>query len=178
MRHIIIAAVLLLAGAGGAPLAAEVVSQGPAAFDVSNRVRIAADPDAVYRALIMPNRWWSSDHSWSGDAKNMYLSAQAGGCFCELLPAVKGSVEHAHVILARPGKELRMVGSLGPLQAQAVTGVLHFALTAQDGGTEVVMRYTVSGAFEGDVAQLAPAVDAVLAQQLSGLKSFAESPAS
>ena len=160
-----------------APVHAEVVSEAPTRFETASTVQIAAPPETVWEALIKPNRWWSSDHTWSGDAKNMYLSAQAGGCFCELLPDVKGSVQHGRVVLARPGKELRLVGALGPLQAMAVSGNLHIALKPQDGGTEVVLRYIVGGAIEGDVAALAPVVDAVLAQQLAGLKRFAEAPA-
>lgn len=160
-----------------APLHAEVVSQGADRFETLSTVQIAAPPDLVWDALIKPNRWWASDHTWSGDAKNMYLSAQAGGCFCELLPDVKGSVEHGRVVLARPGKELRLAGALGPLQAMAVSGNLHIALEPRDGGTGVTMRYIVGGAIDGDVAMLAPAVDGVLAQQLAGLKRLAETPA-
>ena len=173
MRQIAAIAALLWA----APAAAEVRSQTDAGFEVVNTVQIAASPDSVYKALIAPNRWWSSEHSWSADARNMYMSAQASGCFCELLPDSKGSVEHGRVIFAQPGKALRLVGSLGPLQTMAVTGVLSFALAAKDGGTEVVMSYAVGGYIPGGAAQLAPAVDGVLAQQLGGLKTFAEVPA-
>ncbi|AHE55724.1 SRPBCC family protein [Sphingomonas sanxanigenens] len=160
-----------------APLHAEVVSQDAGRFETASTVQIAAPPEIVWEALIKPNRWWSGDHTWSGDAKNLYLSAQAGGCFCELLPDVKGSVEHGRVMLARPGSELRLFGALGPLQAMAVSGNLHIALKPRDGGTEVTLRYIVGGAIDGDVAALAPAVDGVLVQQLDGLRRFAETPA-
>ncbi|MGF7149626.1 uncharacterized protein YndB with AHSA1/START domain [Sphingomonas zeicaulis] len=167
----------VLALVGTVPLHAETVSQSPTRFETASTVQIAAPPEIVWEALIKPNRWWSSDHSWSGDAKNMYLSAQAGGCFCELLPDVKGSVEHGRVVLARPGKELRLMGALGPLQAMAVSGNLHITLKPQAGGTQVVLRYIVGGAIDGDAATLAPVVDGVLAQQLEGLKRFAEASA-
>lgn len=159
-----------------APATAGVRSATENRFEVSNSVRIAAAPEAVWRALITPGRWWSSDHTWSGDARNMSLAAEAGGCFCERLPDVGGSVEHGHVVLARPGRELRLMGNLGPLQAQAVTGNLLFVLTARDGGTDVAMTYIVAGAIEGGGAKLAPLVDGVLAAQLTGLKRLAEAP--
>lgn len=159
------------------PLRAEVASQGANRFETVDTAQVAAAPDAVWAVLIKPDRWWSSDHTWSGDARNLSMTAEAGGCFCEALPDVKGSVEHAHVVLARPGKELRLNGNLGPLQAMAVSGTLHVTLEAKGGGTRVTLRYIVGGAIEGDVARLAPVVDMVLAQQLMGLKRIAEAPA-
>lgn len=166
------AAVLLAA----APAMAGVRSATENRFEVANSVRIAAAPETVWRALVAPGRWWSSEHTWSGDARNMSLAAEAGGCFCERLPDVGGSVEHGHVILARPGRELRMMGNLGPLQAQAVIGNLLFVLTPRDGGTDVTMSYIVAGAIEGGGTKLAPLVDGVLAAQLVGLKRLAEAP--
>src|SRR3984893_5474554 len=95
---------------------------------------IAASPDKVYAALIEPARWWSSDHTFSGDANNLHLEARAGGCWCETLPN-GGSVMHSTVVYVNPGKTLRLRGALGPLQELAVTGALTWKLEPAPDGT-------------------------------------------
>lgn len=162
----------------GAGLAA-VTAQQQDGFAIEQGVDVAADPVAVYALLQQPGRWWNSDHSYSGDARNMTLEARVGGCFCEALPAKDGlpagSVEHARVIYAAPARTLRLVGSLGPLQAEAVTGTLTFTLKPQGaGGTRIAMTYVVGGYVRGGADTLASAVDMVLGQQLQGFKREAD----
>lgn len=154
---------------------AAVTAQQQSGFAIEQGVDVAADPVAVYALLQQPGRWWNSDHSYSGDARNMTLDARVGGCFCEALPAkdglFAGSVEHARVIYAVPARTLRLVGSLGPLQAEAVTGTLTFTLKPLGaGGTRVNMTYVVGGYVRGGADKLASAVDRVLGEQLLGLK--------
>ena len=84
-------------------------------FTLKIDAHIAAPPDKVYAALIEPARWWSSDHTFSGDAKNLHLEAKAGGCWCETLPR-GGSVLHLLVVYIDPGKAIRLRGALGPFQ--------------------------------------------------------------
>lgn len=158
------------------PAAAEVTSADEAGFAVAHETVIASSPEAVYAALRAPGRWWSKDHSWSGDSQNLWMDAQAGGCFCETLPGTapkaSGSVEHARIIFARPGAMLRMTGSLGPLQGEAATGTLTFALKPVDGGTAVTLTYVVGGFVRMGMAQIAPAVDGVMGEQLARLSAL------
>ncbi|WP_336967554.1 ATPase [Sphingobium aromaticiconvertens] len=176
MRYPILMLVALVWPAAGL---ATVTAQQQDGFAIEQGVDVAADSVAIYALLQQPGRWWNSDHSYSGDARNMTLDARIGGCFCEVLPAkdglFAGSVEHARVIHAAPGRTLRLVGSLGPLQAEAVTGTLTFTLKPLGaGGTRIDMTYVVGGYVRGGTGKLASAVDRVLGQQLQGLKRAAD----
>lgn len=156
---------------------AEVKSATEAGFAVSSTVEIAASPDAVYALIANPADWWLSDHTYSGDAANMTIDPRAGGCFCEAIPgrdgAPSGSIEHARVIYAQPGRLLRMSGALGPLQAEAAIGTLTFSLKPHDGVTSVTMDYAVGGYVRGGAGSLATVVDMVLGQQLQSLAAHA-----
>ncbi|KAF0112911.1 MAG: activator of HSP90 ATPase 1 family protein, partial [Hyphomonadaceae bacterium] len=72
---------------------AEVLDANAGGFALKRTYEINAPRASVYRALIHPERWWSSSHTWSGTASNLSMSARAGGCFCERL-ANGGSVQH------------------------------------------------------------------------------------
>jgi hypothetical protein len=73
------------------------------------------------------------------------------------------------VVQAYPEVALRMVGALGPLQSEPVTGVLTITLTEVDEGTQIVWEYNVGGPMRYDVETIARAVDGVMTQQLAGL---------
>jgi hypothetical protein len=110
----------------------------------------------------------------------MTIDARAGGCFCETIPAATGSpgtIEHARVIYAVPGRQLRLSGALGPLQSEGVTGTLDFTITPAGKGAKLVMTYVVGGYLRTSPAKLAPLVDQVLGQRLTGLKQAAEATA-
>ncbi len=77
--------------------AAEVISVAGNGFEVRETAHVAASPDKVYAVLLLPAQWWSSDHTFSGDAANLSLDARAGGCWCETL-AGGGSVQHLQVV--------------------------------------------------------------------------------
>lgn len=162
MRHLALALLVLPALAS-----AEVTAQGEDHFTSSHRAIVAAPPADVYAALGRVDAWWEGAHTYSGDAANLSLALEPGGCFCEALP--DGGVAHMRVVMARPGTQLRLIGGLGPLQADPVAGVLDFALRPAEGGTEIVVTYKVAGRFSYPTAQLAPAVDGVLGAQLAGL---------
>jgi hypothetical protein len=172
----------LLAWAGvamAAPAHSAVTGAGENGFATQASVEIAAGPEAVYALLALPGRWWNDAHTYSGDSANMTLVPQAGGCFCETIPAksgTAGSIEHARVVYAVPGKQLRLVGALGPLQTEGVTGALDFAIQPVGQGVKITMTYVVGGYLRGGAAKMAPLVDQVLAEQLAGLKRAAESP--
>lgn len=108
----------------------------------------------------------------------MTIDARAGGCFCEAVPAKAGegagSIEHARVVYAQPGKLLRLSGGLGPLQAEAAVGTFTFALTPTPKGTRLEMSYIAGGYIRSGAKQLAPLVDMVMGQQIAALKKAAE----
>lgn len=166
-----------LAALVGVPAAAEVTRSSEIGFVSRNEVVVSATPKEVWLALISPANWWDKAHTWSGDAKNLTLTPQAGGCFCETIPEVdepgrftlQGSVEHMRVIQAYPEAALRMVGSLGPLQSEPVTGVLTIVLSKHEKGTRIVWEYNVGGAMRYEVPVISKAVDGVMATQLAAL---------
>jgi hypothetical protein len=154
------------------PAAAKLIDQTDTAFTTAHSARVAATPDDVWKMLRSPQKWWSSQHSWSGDAENLWMDTQAGGCFCEKLPGPEGqagSVQHARIIFAKPGELLRLSGALGPLQSEAVTGTLTIQIKPNDSGSTIRFDYVVGGYMRMKVSDIAPAVDRVIGQQLAGL---------
>lgn len=161
------------------PLRAEVIATTADGFVTRDTASVKADPLATWLALTKPGEWWADQHSWSGDAKNMTLTPQGGGCFCERIPvgdsgnssAMEGSARHAEVIQAFPMKVLRMRGGFGPLQSEPATGVLTITLKEVEGGTRVLWEYNVGGPMRYKIAEIAPAVDAVMSEQLKRLRA-------
>ena len=83
---------------------------------------IQASPENVYAALTgKVGSWWNPEHTYSHDSRNLSIDARPGGCFCEKLDN-GGGVEHMKVVLAWPGRMLRMTGALGPLQGSGLAG--------------------------------------------------------
>jgi hypothetical protein len=173
----LLAALLLL---GLAPLArAEVTASGPPGFSLKIEVPVSARPDEVFTRFLRIGEWWSDAHTYSGKAANMTLDANPGGCFCERLPR-GGFVRHMAVVFFAPGKTLRLEGGLGPLQGMGASGVLSFEFKPESAGpeaaaTRLTVTYTVTGFAAGKgLAELAPAVDEVIAEQVARFKRFAE----
>lgn len=167
MRKWFIPVGLVMAG----PAAAEVRSAASGGFETVNVEIIGATPEQVYAMLGTPARWWSRDHTYSGDSANLSLELRAGACFCEAIPAERATIEHGRVVFAQPGKTLRVAGALGPLQQEGVSGSLTWSLRSVPGGTEVTQIYVVGGYVRGGADRLAPIVDRVLGEQLKGLQS-------
>jgi hypothetical protein len=161
----------------GVSASAEVTRATDDSFVSRHEVVVKASPKEVWLALISPATWWTSEHTWSGNAKNLTLVPQAGGCFCETIPEVdepgrftlEGSVEHMRVVQAYPESALRMVGNLGPLQSEPVTGVLTVAISKVDKGTRIVWEYNVGGPMRYEVPVISKAVDGVMGAQLAAL---------
>jgi uncharacterized protein YndB with AHSA1/START domain len=159
-----------------APAAGDVVDSSASGFTVKTSLQVSAPADRVYRALIDVGAWWGSDHTYSGDAKNMSIAPVPGGCFCEKLPN-GGGVEHGRVVNVVPGGLLRLIGALGPLQELGVTGSMTWQIAGAQGsarGSTVTMTYVVGGYAPGGLEKLAPLVDQVLAQQVQHLKAHVE----
>ena len=132
------------------------------------RLPVTAAPAKAYAAAVAVARWWSREHTYSGDARNLHLDPRPGGCFCEALAG--GGVEHMRVVAAMPGRLLRLRGGLGPLQSGALDGTLTFEFKSGDGGNAIAVSYLVSGYFEGGLDKMAGGVDAVLGTQLERLQ--------
>lgn len=151
---------------------AKVIDQSESGFTVAHTAQVAASPADVWKMLRMPQNWWSKEHSWSGDAANFWLDSQAGGCFCEKLPdtgAGLGSVQHARIVFAKPNELLRLSGALGPLQGEAAGGTLTIQIKETPTGSALRFDYVVGGYMRFKVADIAPAVDAVIGEQIKGL---------
>ncbi|VAW01956.1 hypothetical protein MNBD_ALPHA04-1505 [hydrothermal vent metagenome] len=183
MKHLTIAGILLLFGSGTAQ--AEVTNSADNGFTIKHEAVANAPVEEVWSALVQPSRWWNGAHSWSGNAENLYLVAQAGGCFCELIKTdpeenirtATGSVQHMRVIMVQKNEVLRMSGALGPLQGEALNGTLTIELQSGGDRTGVRFTYKVGGYMELKVDEMAPAVDDVIGEQLTRLSAlFAPEP--
>ena len=168
MRHYGLIAAIGLAAA--VPANAE-VSVGEHGFSVRHERTVAASPAAVWDALIHPERWWSPEHSWSGDAANFSLDPRPGGCFCEAMPN-SGGTEHMRVVMVQPERLLRLRGELGPMQSEAVVGSLTWTLEPVAGGTRIVHDYAIGGHWRMPVADIAGAVDSVQKIQIDRLAAL------
>ena len=159
---------------------AEVVEADVSGFVTRDEAVVEASPKEVWLALIDPAKWWNSSHTFTGDAGNLSLTPQAGGCFCEKVPEVdepgrftlEGSVEHLRVVNSQPEVAIRLVGALGPLQSEPVNGVLTVALTEVEQGTRIVWEYHVGGRMRFELPVISKAVDGVMTQQLNGLSKL------
>ena len=175
MRLTILAAIASLVAV---PAQAEVFQKTANGFVIRLSADVKANADETWATQVKPSEWWSKQHTWSGDAANLSVDPRAGGCWCEVLPnkespraTPRGSVEHMRVVYVEQGRALRMVGGLGPLQSEPVSGVLTVTLKPREGGsgTRIQWEYVVGGYFRYPVDQIAPSVDKVLAEQLQWL---------
>jgi uncharacterized protein YndB with AHSA1/START domain len=164
---------LLCAGLVAAGARAETSQVTAAGFVSQFREEVSVAPDVVWKTVVQLPRWWNGTHSYSGDARNLTLDAQAGGCFCERW-GDGHSVQHATVLMVQGGRVLRMSGAFGPLQDMAVAGVLTIVTSAQEGKTFLRMTYRVVGQPDSALDKVATAVDQVLGEQFRRLKTMAE----
>jgi uncharacterized protein YndB with AHSA1/START domain len=156
------------------PATAEVTQASADGAVMEHRFQLAAAPADAWRVLVHPEQWWPVDHTWSGNRANLGLAPVAGGCYCETWDG--GSAEHARVVMAIPGKLLRLRGSLGPLQDMAVTGVLTVSLAANEHGTEAIVTYRLSGDGSHQLDKFVPVVDKVIGQQFGAFAALADEP--
>jgi uncharacterized protein YndB with AHSA1/START domain len=168
-RSIAACALALLTGAARA----ETPNVSANGFTSNFREEVKASTDDVWKAIVQLPRWWSGQHTYSGQAANMSLEAQAGGCWCERW-GDGNSVQHGTVVLAQPGRVMRLYANLGPLQDLPVHGVLTIATALQDSKTILRISYRVGGPPDVGLEKLAPVVDQVIAQQYKRLKALVE----
>lgn len=165
---------LLLFGIGllSATCTAEVKDSSANGFTIATTFVAKGSPDEVYRKIVSVGESWSSEHSYSGDARNLTLDAKAGGCWCEKLPKVNGSVAHMQVATAWPGRLLLLTGGMGPLEQMGASGAMTFKLASAQEGTKVEFTYASSGYYPQGMNALAPTVDKVLMEAITRLRSY------
>lgn len=157
-----------LTGLAGTASAA-VKSAAEGRLELENTVTVDAAPDKIYAAIGQIGSWWDPAHSYGG---KMTLELKPGGCFCETSPG--GGVKHGEVVMAMPGKFVRLSAPLGPMQDWGVAAAMTFELKPAEGGrTTVVMSYKASG-FSAGQLQAAPGIDGVVGGQLTRLKAYVE----
>jgi len=152
---------------------AEALNISATGFISQYREEFKVSTDEIWKALVQLPRWWNDSHTYSGQASNLSFDAQAGGCWCERWGDGQ-SVQHGTVVLVMPGRVLRVLGNLGPLQDLPVNGVLTFAIATHDGKPTLRMTYRVAGPPDAGLDKLAPAVDRVMGEQYKRLKALAE----
>jgi hypothetical protein len=155
---------------------ADVTNVASNGFEVRQTVHVAASSDKAYAALLLPARWWNSEHTFSGNAANLSLDARAGGCWCETLPD-GGSVEHLRVVYVAPGKVLRLRGALGPFQALAVEGSMTWSVKSNANGSDISLSYVVGGYNKDGFESLSKAADQVLGEQIARLRKYLDEAA-
>jgi uncharacterized protein YndB with AHSA1/START domain len=170
MRMLILA---LAASLGAGAAQAEVTDRSAQGFQITRSVEIAAARATVWSALMNPALWWSSAHSWSGNAANLSIDT-VRGCFCEALPN-GGSVRHMALVYTDAASLLRLEGALGPLVMTGASGHLAVSLKDAGGKTTVTLTYDVGGYAKGGLAETwATPVDGVLGEQVDRLKRYIE----
>jgi len=169
-RRLIFLLVLATTSAQG-----EVLDAAANGFTVNYTTVVSAERSEVYGAAVDKiSQWWSSDHTISGDAGNLYITARPHGCFCEKLGPQAGLI-HLSVTFVNPGVMLRFTGGLGPLGLMGVSGNMTWEFEDDAQGTRVTLNYAVGGYLDGGLDVLAAPVDAVLAEQIESLKKLLES---
>ncbi len=153
---------------------AEVVDATVNGFQVKQKLAIKAPAETIWRLLVgHVGEWWHPDHTYSGNAKNLYIEPTALGCFCENI-GNDGSVVHLMVTFVNPNQMIRLTGGLGPLGLMGIDGNMTISLEPGDGLTIVSLEYQVGGYTPGGLLDVAPAVDGVLGEALARLRRFVE----
>jgi len=153
---------------------ADVVDSGANGFIIVNETIIAAPrADVWHSAINNIDQWWSSDHTVSGDASRLSISAKPQGCFCEHLGNDAGVV-HMTVTTVSPEVVLRLTGGLGPLGLMGVNGNMTWEFEEGDGKTGVKFTYAVGGYRPDGLDSIANAVDRVIGEALLRLKAHVE----
>ena len=148
-----------------APLAsAAVKSQNANGFTVAFEADVSGDAQNAYEKFLAIASWWNSDHTHSGDSKNLTMEARNGGCWCEALPN-GGFVRHMEIVHAAPGQLLVLSGGLGPLARMAVSGAMVISFEKKGETTHVTLNYSAGGYDAKEFKVMAKAVDGVIGIQ-------------
>ncbi len=156
---------------------AEVRDAAASGFTTVNEVVVAAERGRAWRVAIKEvDRWWHPDHTVSGEASRLSISAKPQGCFCEELGKHAGVV-HMNVTMVYPEVVLRLTGGLGPLGLMGVDGNMTWEfedVEGLDGKTRVTFTYAVGGYRPEGLDGMAGPVDAVIGEALLRFKAYLE----
>ncbi len=156
---------------------AEVQDAAAGGFTTVNEVVVAADRDRAWRVAIKEvDQWWHPDHTVSGEASRLKISAKPQGCFCEELGKNAGVV-HMNVTMVYPEVVLRLTGGLGPLGLMGVDGNMTWEfddVEGSEGETRVTFTYAVGGYRPEGLDGMAGAVDEVIGEALLRFKAYLE----
>ena len=150
----------------------EVVSSSANGFSVKQVRTMSTSPAKAFAAIVRVQSWWSSEHTYSGNASNLSIEPRAGGCFCEKLP--DGGVQHMTVVYVQQNQRLVLSGGLGPLQTSGLAGAMTIEVKPAGDKTQFGLVYNAGGYFAGNMAELAAGVDQVLGAQVDRLTRLAE----
>ena len=154
--------------------AAEILDADKNGFSIRYSTTVDADRMTVYGAAVdQVGAWWSSDHTVSGIAANLYITTDLPGCFCESL-GESGGLVHMVVSFVNPGVMVRLTGGLGPLGLMGVSGNMTWEFEDAEDQTTVTLQYAVGGYMAGGLDSIAPAVDGVLMEAMDRLKQYIE----
>lgn len=173
----VLAALALALAAGTATAAVkDVATDG---FSIENEQVVPVDQATAWKALVGDvDRWWPKDHTWWGAQSRLSIEPRAGGCFCELGLDGQRQALHMTVAFVDPGKTLRLLGGLGPLQGMGLNGAMEFRLAPADGGgTRITLAYRAGGYTPDDLSKFVPVIDKVQGLQLLGLAEYLRKPA-
>ena len=153
---------------------ADVMDAGKNGFTTVNTATVDTSRKQAWRAAITDvDKWWSSDHTVSGDARRLSISARPQGCFCERLGEDAGVVNMT-VTMVNPEVVLLLSGGLGPVGLMGVDGNMTWEFAEVDRGTRVTFTYAVGGYRPGGLDGMAGPVDNVIGEALLRLKAYIE----
>jgi len=166
--------VLIAVFATWAPAAsAELLAAAPGGFNLKVVTTTRADRGLAYEAFARIGEWWNPSHTYTGNAGHLSLDLRPGGAFLEVT-ADGVFVKHMEVVYASPGKEIRLLGGLGPMQPMGLHGAMSIQFETIDAGTRVTMIYNVSGYAPAGLEGLASVVDRVQTDQMQRHAAFAD----
>lgn len=146
---------------------AEVILATPDHFTLKQEAVSSLNPEELWQRLIEPAIWWHPDHTYSGDAANLSLDANAGGIWREEWR--DGSVVHGNVLLVLENKQLRLNAPFGPLQELGVNVVWTITIAPDPNGSKVTFDEVANGTANSKLDALAPAVDFVKTEAINRL---------
>ncbi len=125
------------------PAAAEVVSRSDDAFTLRFALGLETTPEDVIVSVEELPQWWDPAHTYSGDAANLSLVLEEGGCWCERLE--DGSLFQHAVVTAVEPRRVAMNAALGPLHDKATKAELTWTIGPKNQGYLVAMDFVVEG---------------------------------
>jgi hypothetical protein len=149
--------------------AAEIVSRFENAFTLRFAVGLEASREDVIDAVREVPAWWDPAHSYTGDAANLSLAFQPGGCWCERM-ADGTDFRHGSVVSIDPD-QVRFDAPLGPLNGKATRADLIFSAGPENRGTLAAMEFVVEGP---GVGAFSDAVHGVMQQAWTRYVRFIE----